>query len=72
VCFQYFAREAAGATGTRLSLRPLFFWARNFVQQLGRYQRRGNADVCLKKIEWEALHYPRRPGLAAFAKATAA
>jgi hypothetical protein len=23
VCFIYFAREAAGATGTRLSLRPL-------------------------------------------------
>jgi hypothetical protein len=27
VCFIYFAREAAGALGTRLSLRPLFFWA---------------------------------------------
>jgi hypothetical protein len=25
VCFIYFAREAAGATGTRLSLRPLFW-----------------------------------------------
>jgi hypothetical protein len=25
VCFIYFAREAAGATGTRLSLRPLSF-----------------------------------------------
>jgi hypothetical protein len=25
VCFYYFAREAAGAAGTRLSLRPLFF-----------------------------------------------
>jgi hypothetical protein len=27
VCFIYFAREAAGALGTRLSLRPLFPWA---------------------------------------------
>jgi hypothetical protein len=25
VCFLFFAREAAGAAGTRLSLRPLFF-----------------------------------------------
>jgi hypothetical protein len=24
-----FAREAAGAAGTRLSLRPLFFWAKD-------------------------------------------
>src|SRR5258708_27011481 len=25
VCYQHFAHEAAGAAGTRLSLRPLFF-----------------------------------------------
>jgi hypothetical protein len=25
VCFSHFAREAAGAASTRLSLRPLFF-----------------------------------------------
>jgi hypothetical protein len=32
VCFIYFAREAAGATGTRLSLRPLFSGAEVFAQ----------------------------------------
>ena len=32
VCFLHFAHEAAGATGTRLSLRPLFSWAEKFVQ----------------------------------------
>src|SRR5882724_3445094 len=35
VCFFYFAREAAGAVGTRRSLRPLFFWA-HLHAQLGR------------------------------------
>jgi hypothetical protein len=41
-----FAREAAGAAGTRHSPRPLF--GRKIHAQLGRYPRRGNAEVCLK------------------------
>jgi len=32
VCLFYFAREAAGAAGTRLSLRPLFSWANGHAQ----------------------------------------
>jgi hypothetical protein len=34
VCFIYFAREAAGALGTRLSLRPLFL-GRTVLQTSG-------------------------------------
>jgi hypothetical protein len=46
VCFHFVAREAAGASSTRLSLRPLFFrgW---FAQPLGRDPRRENAETCL-------------------------
>jgi hypothetical protein len=40
-----FACEAAGAWGTRLSLRPLFFRRDNVVANLGRYPRRENADL---------------------------
>jgi hypothetical protein len=36
VCFIHFAREAAGATGTRLSLRPLFFRGPKIPAPLGR------------------------------------
>jgi hypothetical protein len=36
VCFIYFAREAAGALATRLSLRPLFIEARTVDAKLGR------------------------------------
>jgi hypothetical protein len=36
VCFIYFAREAAGALATRLSLRPLFIEARTVLANLGR------------------------------------
>jgi hypothetical protein len=36
VCFIYFAREAAGAAGTWLSLRPLFHMAQMVRVQLGR------------------------------------
>src|SRR5260370_26441064 len=36
VCFIYFAREAAGALATRLSLRPLFSEARTVLANLGR------------------------------------
>src|SRR5258708_14432843 len=42
VCLFYFAREAAGALGTRHSLRPLFLGER-FCQNSGA-SRRGNAD----------------------------
>src|SRR3984893_9700489 len=35
VCLFQFAREAAGATGTRLSLRPLFFEGLGFVHNSG-------------------------------------
>src|SRR6266436_1632591 len=36
VCFIYFAREAAGALATRLSLRPLISLGGWFLQKLGR------------------------------------
>src|SRR5258705_9584917 len=36
VCFIYFAREAAGALATRLSLRPLLIEARTVLANLGR------------------------------------
>src|SRR6266849_2390049 len=46
-----FAREAAGAAGTRHSLRPLFSWANGFCKTSGA-SRRGNAGThplgCLK------------------------
>jgi hypothetical protein len=46
VCYLSFAREAAGALGTRLSLRPLF--PRDSVlASLGRDSRRGIADAYL-------------------------
>jgi hypothetical protein len=44
----YFAREAAGALGIRHSLRPLLS-RDNVLASLGRYSRRGNADLCLKR-----------------------
>jgi hypothetical protein len=34
VCL-FFTHEAAGALGTRLSLRPLFYWAKGFMQTSG-------------------------------------
>jgi hypothetical protein len=46
VCFIYFAREAAGATGTRLSLRPLFS-GQKFLHSSGA-SRREDGEVCLK------------------------
>jgi hypothetical protein len=45
VCFIYFAREAAGAAGTRLSLRPLFSEAIRIVHRSGAL-RRENAEAC--------------------------
>jgi hypothetical protein len=44
VCFITFPREAAGATGTRHSLRPLFFEG-HCLAKLGRDLRRENADL---------------------------
>jgi hypothetical protein len=44
VCFLHFAREAAGATGTRHSPRPLL--GGRFMHSSG-VTRRGNADVYL-------------------------
>ena len=41
VCFFYFAREAAGALGTRHSLRPPVFEGGSFINSGG--LRRGNA-----------------------------
>jgi hypothetical protein len=46
VCFVFFAREAAGATGTRHSPRPLFFEAVDFLGHDSGASRRGNARVC--------------------------
>jgi hypothetical protein len=39
VCLFYFAREAAGALGTRHSLRPLFSWAKRFMHDSGASRR---------------------------------
>ena len=44
VCFSSFAREAAGAAGTRHSLRPLL--PRVIARQLGRYPRGESTDSC--------------------------
>ena len=41
----YFAREAAGAAGTRLSLRPLFSREATFLHSSGA-PRREMADAC--------------------------
>src|SRR5713226_7984663 len=41
-----FAREAAGAAGTRHSLRPLFSWANGFVKSSGA-SRRESVGLCL-------------------------
>jgi hypothetical protein len=51
VCFVYFAREAAGALATRLSLRPLFYWANGFWQKLGRTAPRECGGLHLK-LPW--------------------
>jgi hypothetical protein len=40
VCFFLSAREAAGALGTRHSLRPLFFWANGFCKTSGAFAPR--------------------------------
>jgi hypothetical protein len=45
--FVFFTHEAAGALGTRLSLRPLFYWANGFLQTSGT-SRREIAEACLK------------------------
>jgi hypothetical protein len=39
VCFLHFAREAAGAAGIRLSLRPLFSMAQKFSHHSGASRR---------------------------------
>src|SRR5450759_1863815 len=44
VCFFIFAREAAGATGTRLSLRPLL--SRRRIMHNSDASRRGIEDSC--------------------------
>src|SRR5260221_2894132 len=46
----HFAHEAAGAAGTRLSLRPLFFEGQRSCTASGA-SRRGNADVCFLLFE---------------------
>jgi hypothetical protein len=48
VCLFHFAREAAGAAGTRLSLRPLIRGAM-FVQSSGA-SRRENVNACLDAV----------------------
>jgi hypothetical protein len=56
-CFLLFARGAAGAAGTRLSLRPLILggW---FSHNSG-VSRRGNAEVCLAVIPGCAKRRPQ-------------
>jgi hypothetical protein len=70
VCFVYFAREAAGALATRLSLRPLFSEARTVLAKLGRLapRERGVAPGIQRHCEEqsdEAIHssFTRRNGL---------
>src|SRR6266567_9008362 len=46
VLYLSFARETAGAAGTRHSLRPLFCWANGFCKNSGG-SRRGNAEAYL-------------------------
>jgi hypothetical protein len=61
VCHQHFAHEAAGAAGTRLSLRPLFFEAKDLAQ-LGRIAPRDRGRVSYAKARHceersdEAIH----------------
>jgi hypothetical protein len=71
-----FAREAAGAAGTRHSLRPLFCWAKCFCKTSGA-SRRGNAEIYVKfeprhceERSDEAIHCHHRPdcGLLRFAR----
>ncbi len=50
VCFVFFAREAAGATGTRHSPRPLLFEAVDFLWHDSGAVRRGNARVCVLDV----------------------
>jgi hypothetical protein len=73
VCFIYFAREAAGASGTRLSLRPLFFEGHG-IAQLGQIAPRDREAVsssrhCEEQSD-EAIHssLTRRDGLLRFAR----
>src|SRR2546430_1637598 len=70
VCFTNFAREAAGAAGTRLSLRPLFFERRNSFVHTPGASRRGIADLWLnwsdviaRSAANEAIHDCRRGGI---------
>src|SRR6202022_2191324 len=49
VCYLHFAREAAGASGTRHSLRPLFSKGEWFMHNSGA-SRRENAKLCLDVI----------------------
>jgi hypothetical protein len=69
-CAFYFAREAAGATGTRFSLRPLFFKAKDLAQ-LGRTApREGGRLSCRHCERSEAIHsfFVWRDGLLRFAR----
>jgi hypothetical protein len=57
VCLLYFAREAAGALGTRLSLRPLI--SQEFKAKLARIARRDREVVSSRHCEEhsdEAIH----------------
>src|SRR5258706_2282146 len=49
VCYQHTAHEAAGATGTRHSPRPLFF-GRRIPSQLGRISPRDRDAVSANKL----------------------
>jgi len=65
VCFFQFAREAAGATGTRLSLRPLF-WATWFQDKLGRIApREGSRSSARSHGLCLIAAHPSRRGLPA-------
>jgi hypothetical protein len=47
VCYIHFAREAAGAASTRLSLRPLFFSEAKTIMYHSGVSRREDATACL-------------------------
>src|SRR5260370_27895849 len=54
-----FAREAAGATRTRHSPRPLFSWGERSMHTSGA-SCRGSAEVCLPSLRGECVGWAKR------------
>jgi hypothetical protein len=58
VCFVHFAREAAGASSARHSLRPLIFGARHVQGQNSRGLRGEIAELWLNESAFEKAVVP--------------